>query len=225
MAGRRVSAPAARAVRASVRVAAVARCALWQRRGIARVCPLIPAARPRARPAPAATSRPSTTTGCARTRPSWPSASWAGPVRALHAPARARSRSRHTPRTSAVQHPRLGLRRQVALRPAHGIYRLQPGPLLRRTPLCAYSPATRAAAALALRTHAARRPAAQAGHTAALRAAPAPHRPAKACNGCARSSSLSPIAETVGLRRLLTPGGRRRTSRPRRRWTTSSGCT
>jgi hypothetical protein len=27
------------------------------------------------------------------------------------------------------------------------------------------------------------------------------------------------------LRRLLTPGGRRRTSRPRRRWTTSSGCT
>ena len=224
MAGRRVSAPAARAVRASVRVAAVARCALPLRRynqGLS----LIPAARPRARPARAATSRLSTTTGCARTRPSWPSASWAGPVRAPM-PQRAHALALTPP--AALQcrptspSPASAASRSSACSwdpsaPTWSVHTRRPRlRLLACDTRCCRPGAARARCALPSRGGCPCRCAACRSTAASAR---------KRVQRLRAASSLSPSAGAVGLRAVLTPGGRRRTSRPARRWTTSSGCT
>ena len=229
--------------------------------------------------ATAATSRPSTPTGCARTPPCWASPSWAGPVRApaalvaACAPLRRARRSRRhlRPRRSAVQHPRLGLRRQVPVRPVHGFHRLQPGsclcvtrrlsarvtrfrrsccrsraaPGLRAAPSRACG-SRHSASAAACAASARRLPSGRARHVApepypavgdAVRAHAAPI----AVGGHAPGYPL-PRAPSVPLRlvalrvcwacrareadaALPLPRLRRRTGRPARRWTTSSGCT
>ena len=100
-------------------------------------------------------------------------------VAACTAPRRARrSRCSRHPRRSAVQHPRLRLRRQVPVRPVHGLHRLQLGSCLcdSRLPAPALLASVAAAAALALRLASALRPAAHAGREASRAPLHAPHR-------------------------------------------------